>query len=524
MTYLLLPGRQIVNTLYQETYIDSILGRDVNILPELLGEAPSGPITDIVFGITSSNKSNSRYNPLPLEVRSILVYEFCRRLRERHDFAFHIVGIPHYPPTQRFLEIVLKEISEQTQGRVTITPRNTVLFTSTPPIINTARSLGFAVLPGEYDAASKTFTDPTPTEVVRQLGKLDRDLETIPLSESAKAVFRIFPEAVRQVRTLFNDPILTEQGDLTETRNYQTYARAMADVIDLKYNEVREFLQPGKIIDEGCADGSLIERIAVDFPDSDIIGIDLSAEMLARANEAKREGRYGGAFVFFKQQNLMSPVSDAQVRSVDTILCNSTLHELWSYGNGDETLRTYLRNKQRQLKRGGRLVVRDVVGPEDGETLVYLECVTSDGVVTEDPWTADVASLSTWSLFLRFLRDFRDGQYEDSVDRVGWDSGVAFQLPLSLAMEFVTKMSYVDNWASESHEEFCFWSFSDWERELTEAGFKLLSGSRAYVNQWRVENRFKQRVRLYDLQKQPLDFPVTNMVLAVECDLDGLVG
>jgi len=332
------------------------------------------------------------------------------------------------------------------------------------------------------------------------------------------------PEAVRQVRTLFNDPILTEQGDLTETRNYQTYARAMADVIDLKYNEVREFLQPGKIIDEGCADGSLIERIAVDFPDSDIIGIDLSAEMLARANEAKREGRYGGAFVFFKQQNLMSPVSDAQVRSVDTILCNSTLHELWSYGNGDETLRTYLRNKQRQLKRGGRLVVRDVVGPEDGETLVYLECVTSDGVVTEDPWTADVASLSTWSLFLRFLRDFRDGQYEDSVDRVGWDSGVAFQLPLSLAMEFVTKMSYVDNWASESHEEFCFWSFSDWERELTEAGFKLLSGSRAYVNQWRVENRFKQRVRLYDLQKQPLDFPVTNMVLAVECDLDGLVG
>jgi len=514
MTYLLLPGRQIVNTQYQERYIGSILGIDVGALPEMMGDAPRGPITDIVFGITSSNKSNSRYNPLPLEVRSILVYEFCRRLRERHEFAFHIVGVPHYPPTPHFLEIVLKEIAEQTQDRLTLTPHNTVLFTSTPPIINTARSLGFAVLPGEYDAAANAYTDPTPNVVVRELGEMDRPLEDLALSESARDVFRIFPEAVRQIRTLFNDPILTDQGDLTETRNYQTYARAMSDVIDLKYDEVKDFLLPGKIVDEGCADGVLIERIAVDFPDSDMIGIDLSAEMLARANEAKREGRYGGAFVFFKQQNLMSPVPDTQAKSVDTIICNSTLHELWSYGNGDETLRIYLRNKRKQLKPGGRLVVRDVVGPEHGDTPVYLECITSDGIVKDDPWTDDVTTLSTQSLFYRFLRDFRNGRYETLSGRIDRDGKTLFKLPLRLAMEFITKMSYTDNWASESHEEFCFWAFSDWERELADAGFTLLPGSRAYVNQWRVENRFKQRVCLYSLDGRALDFPVTNMVLA----------
>jgi SAM-dependent methyltransferase len=514
MSYLLLPGRQIVNTEYQERYIDSILGMDASALPEMMGDAPSGPITDIVFGITSSNKSNSRYNPLPLEVRSILVYEFCRRLRERHEFAFHIVGVPHYPPTVHFLEIVLKEIAEQTQDRLVLTPQNTILLTSTPPIIDTARSLGFAVLPGEYHVETKTFTDPTPSTVVRELGEMDRPLDSIAISQSARDVFRIFPEAVRQIRTLFNDPILTEQGDLTETRNYQTYARAMSDVIDLKYNEVKDFLLPGKIVDEGCADGVLIERIAVDFPDSDMIGIDLSAEMLARANEAKREGRYGGAFVFFKQQNLMSSVPDTQAKSVDTIICNSTLHELWSYGNGDETLRTYLRNKRKQLKSRGRLVVRDVVGPEHGDTQVYLECVATDGVATDDPWTADVTRLSTQSLFYRFLRDFRNGRYESDASKVEREGKTLFKLPLRLAMEFITKMSYTDNWASESHEEFCFWAFSDWERELADAGFKLLPGSRAYVNQWRVENRFKLRVSLWSLAGYPLDFPVTNMVLA----------
>ena len=83
MTYLLLPGRQIVNTRYQEEYLDSILGRALETLPEMIGTPPTGRATGIVFAVTSCNKSNSRYNPLPFEVRSILVYEFARQLQER---------------------------------------------------------------------------------------------------------------------------------------------------------------------------------------------------------------------------------------------------------------------------------------------------------------------------------------------------------------------------------------------------------------------------------------------------------
>ena len=51
------------------------------------------------------------------------------------------------------------------------------------------------------------------------------------------------------IRRLFHDPLLTEQGDLTETRNYSTYTRDMAGAIDLKYDEIRPFLRPGKIVD-----------------------------------------------------------------------------------------------------------------------------------------------------------------------------------------------------------------------------------------------------------------------------------
>ncbi len=83
-------------------------------------------------------------------------------------------------------------------------------------------------------------------------------------------------------------------------------------------------------------------------------------------------------------------------------------------------------------------------------------------------------------------------------------------------MEFIAKMEYVDNWLSEMHEEFCFWSFSDWTREMQAAGFAVLPASHAYVNQWRVEHSFQSRVQLFDIAKAPLDFPVTNMILVGE--------
>ena len=208
------------------------------------------------------------------------------------------------------------------------------MFSSTPPLIADYQSLGFAVLPGEYDPDTKTHTQPTPNVIVRQIGEETAAARRhSPEQQHADRVPGL-PRCPAQIRRLFHDPILTEQGDLTETRNYSTYTRDMAGAIDLKYDEIQPFLRPGKIVDEGCADGALLERVAQDFPDSDLIGVDLSAEMLARAHEAQRAGAFGGAFVFFKQQNLMTPVSDAQADRADTIICNSTLHELWSYGAG----------------------------------------------------------------------------------------------------------------------------------------------------------------------------------------------
>ena len=100
-----------------------------------------------------------------------------------------------------------------------------------------------------------------------------------------------------------------------------------------------------------------------------------------------------------------------------------------------------------------------------------------------------------------------------------WPYGSPFWYPsawVKYAMEFIGKMTYLDNWASEMHERFCFWDFQEWQSALRAAGFRILPGSHPYANPWRVEHHFKARVALYEVDSTPLPFPDTNMVLAGE--------
>jgi hypothetical protein len=84
------------------------------------------------------------------------------------------------------------------------------------------------------------------------------------------------------------------------------------------------------------------------------------------------------------------------------------------------------------------------------------------------------------------------------------------------AMEFLSRKDYTDNWQSEMHETFCFWDFSEWKNNLQEAGFTIHSHSKAFTNEWIVNNRWKGKAELFTLQHElltPLDYPVTTMFL-----------
>lgn len=544
--YLLFPGRHVLNTRFQEEYLLSVLSRPIAQLPLRGRGVPSEPLTEVIFAVTSSNQANSRYNPVPFHVRAIGVDRFGRRLRDALGIGYRIVGIPHYGPTANFAKNVLKEIEEQTEGELDLTPQNAVVLSSVPAVIHLFEDEGFGILAAELTSRETPHTWETelPFDLVKRLAELGPDWATDgelrrKLAPSAFSLFKDFPEVPKRITRLFRDPLLNEQGSLTDTRDYGTYARAMDSIIDLKYQEIKPAILPGRIVDEGCSDGGLLAKIARDFPDSDFLGIDIAAEFIARGLERQRAGEFGGAFVHFHQRNLLEPIFEPG--SIDTTICNSTLHELWSYGDRETTLRAYFAEKHRQTRQGGRLVIRDVVGFPEKDQPILMTLASDDGA-NGDPFqefaSGPVLSkflhgLSTRARFLRFVRDFRAEQRAkgQDTDAIAYeirevDGREVFALRFGDAVEFLTKKDYTDNWKSEMNEEFAFWSFDDWKAAVTAAGFRIIEdatrperGSRVYRSEWRVANHFQGKVAFWregPTGLEPVDFPVTNLVLVAE--------
>ena len=53
--------------------------------------------------------------------------------------------------------------------------------------------------------------------------------------------------------------MIGDDGDLTETRDYNSYVRQMDEIATLKYNETLPYIKKGRIGDIGCAVGSWIK-------------------------------------------------------------------------------------------------------------------------------------------------------------------------------------------------------------------------------------------------------------------------
>ncbi|MFW6096471.1 MAG: hypothetical protein ACOC9Z_00255 [Chloroflexota bacterium] len=231
-------------------------------LPFLREELPpaSEPIDKIVFAITSSNQQHSRYNPIPFHVRAIGVDRFARSLESAFAFDYRIVGIPHYGPTPRFAELMLKEIAEQSEGDLQLTPDNCVVLSSTPGVFEQFREIGFSILPAEYGTGAPVAL--RPGAIMEKVVEAGAGWPNSPevrehLHPSTLDLWRDFPDVPRRVQRLWRDPLLNEQGSLTKTRDYASYAFGMGnnEIVEVKYGDIRTAIVPGKIVDEGCAGG-----------------------------------------------------------------------------------------------------------------------------------------------------------------------------------------------------------------------------------------------------------------------------
>lgn len=278
-------------------------------------------------------------------------------------------------------------------------------------------------------------------------------------------------------------------------------------VLAQKTSDIAAGVRPGTIVDHGCSSGQLLDSLKDVFPDSTCVGIDHAKRML-RLGE-----REFGDRVDFIQADIMKHTLDEP----DTVLCSSTLHELWSQKLPDrdrarEHLQQYFAKVHDELDHDGRFILRGVGTPEDGQRLVRMELSTDDGLNTNDP-DAPVGHLSTNRRFRRFCEEFQPGStYDAPVEQVNEQQ---YCTTLQFAWEFALTKDYTNIWDMEMHEEFCFLPLSELVELLREAGFNV-PVARSYVNPWIRKNRLSSSLLLYDLDGRRLDYPPTNYVVRAE--------
>ncbi len=534
MAYLLFPWRHHLLTNFQQQELSLITEwnvsglKDVHWNPLKLSE----PIDTIIWVITSANHSNTRRNPLPGYRREAMIEDFARHI-EADSFVYHIDDIWFSP---KFPHYVLNKIEVDSVGKHTLTPENTVLGCSTPEVIDMYEKLWFQALPFELeDKQKRSFKAELPWNMVENIvenWKAWDDWRRDPkyLQKVSRASRKMYDKywfwdlAIE----LHNDPLLWDDGDITETRDYNTYVRAFDDWAKRKYEIIKNITKPWRIVDIWCCTWSLIRELTLDerFRESDFYGIEVARKLYNECLHRKAQWHFANENVFFYQRNVATG-NIFPSNNVDTFTTFSLVHEVMSY-QWEETLNKFISMIYDQLKYSGRWINVDVVGPRNKDEIVYMELNSSDWS-NEDPLKAiekqedlrhHLEWLSTYSRFLRFASDFR----HEEGDMISYEledfwGKKLIKLKMQAACEFLSKKDYTDNWYSEMHETFCFWSFDDWKTALEDKWFKVLWDSHDFANPWIVENRFVWKAEFYRKnwdQLENVDYPVTNMVMVVE--------
>lgn len=513
--YLLIPGRHQAITQFQITHLKEVLGRD-----DVAHEA------QVVWAITSANHGGTQRNPISGSRRVGMV----EAVAAHDDIPSQVYRITNMAQKPNFAHFVIEEVRLESKGRVAMIPDNTLVICSTKELVAQYEALGFTVDTAEYDPTFTTLYGPRPWDVVEEVIKSGAQWRSnaIVQDELHPVCFNYYERygLGDDIVEIFQDPLIdNDDGDITTTRDYNTYRQAFEDGATRKVADFINFVQPGRILDVGCATGETLKILSKrpELFESDFYGVEAARPLFQICQQRKQTGEFGEANVFFYQRNIMRS-SLFQHNSLDTIITMALTHEIESY-LGHEELRAFIQRMYDMTAPGGVYINYDVVGPHNKDTIVHALLNEKDGENPEElfPDIPDEAlpdflrTLSTKARFKRFVKDFRavegDGILVEYEDIDGKEYAVLRHADLC---DFLAKKDYVQSWHSEMHERFCFWEYADWVRELEAVGFVIDEGSEAKQNPWLIENRFAPAAAVFsrsDDELKPVEQPVTNVLL-----------
>jgi SAM-dependent methyltransferase len=455
------------------------------------------------------------------------------------DVPSIVYGLNEYAiESSQTVENILWQIGMQSYHRYRLNPGNTIVACSDWGLGELFRKASFSILPMEWISPNNVDLlrlAKTPTEVFEELyqqasrGEDWRTKKTL-LTEVSSASRRVYLKYgyFDRLTSLIDDHLHTDDGDISMTRDYISYTRELDHGAATKFKRIRDFINPGLIVDIGCGDGTLLQRISTEsgFADSELIGIEPSSWLKRDCVHKLSQGAFKQAKVHFYQADIAKRALFPH-GTVNTFIAVSLCHEIWSY-EGENALRQALALIYQQLKPGGVFIIYDVISPEESEHEIIVNLSRQDGQsddyaaefteTASDLLTTYLEGMSTYARFRRFAKDFtRLGGFPISFSEIIVEGQPMLKMSARCLREFIGKKDYASNWIPEMRETYSYWTFSDWIRELCQIGFDVSESSHSFCHEYLVENTLPKRVEVLKLDGTgkaiAANYPITNAVI-----------
>lgn len=437
-----------------------------------LAALSKAPVERLVCVVTSANHAGTRRNPLDVGTREAML----KPALARSGKPFDVVRIDDIPDSQAWVEHVVKEVERQLGVR--LSGSSTTVYSANRDVDALFEAAGFPVVAQEVKGL-------TPHELVQRVVEGKPWAEDA--SEETRAVFAR-PEVVGKLKELFRQTLLNDDGELGHLRDFLSYGAQMDASLVQKLEDLVPWVKPGCIVDKGCGTGKLLVELSRLYPQSRLVGVDLSREFLRLCDE----NTYQTDDVDLVFGNIIE--RNVEPGSASTVIYSSVMHEVHSYSDYDvKQIDRALANCFAELAPGGRVLVRDGISPAPAT------------------WRLRLLTPQAKETFARFAQEFCHGRgakfealSEDTVRLSSHD-----------ANEFLCKKDYLKNWHIEIHEEFGPLTLDGWREALKRAGFAPVH-LKEYANAWIVKHRYEGAVEVLDDAGKRLPWPPTNMIVVGE--------
>ncbi|MDD2703626.1 MAG: methyltransferase, partial [Candidatus Omnitrophica bacterium] len=236
----------------------------------------------------------------------------------------------------------------------------------------------------------------------------------------------------------------------------------------------------GSLIELGCGGGAIISWLEKAFPESEICGVDYNSYIVDSAikNHPKTK--------FFVRDVLHWDDLSAFENRFDAVVIGSTLHEILSF-YGLDGAREFMEKAHAMLKKGGVLVIRDGISPDQGDAMVRVRFKT------------DFSARQ----FFRFVNDFEPWKV---VYRKITDTEVEVRRKdfYEYLIKFIYDKPY--SWEDEMKEAFGVLTF-DGYRGLLEGLFEIVFEQRYHLS-------FLKDKWFESMEMVEGDFPDSHILLA----------